>query len=109
MKWPSIATHDGRRAYAFLAILGGCITFTALIVWSLWELRGESGFIFWLALAAHGQVFIGMGAIGWAMGRRAVFSVTREGVTSDDSTGVILPAKPAAPVSAKPDDPEEDA
>lgn len=84
MRFPSVSTHDGRRAAAFLAVVGGCMVFTALIIWALWELRGSPGFIFWLALAAHAQVFVGMSAIGWAMGRRAVISVTKDGATVDD-------------------------
>ena len=87
--WPSIATHDGRRAYAFLAIVGGCMVFTVLIIWAIWELREQKGFMFWLALAAHGQVLVGMSAIGWAMGRRALIRVTREGATVDDSKSRI--------------------
>ena len=84
MKLPSISTHDGRRAWAFLSIVGGCMVFTVLIIASVWMLRGHPGFLFWLALAAHAQVFVGMSAIGWAMGRRAVISVTRDGATVDD-------------------------
>ena len=84
MSIPSITTHDGRRAWAFLAIVGGSMAFSVLIWVSLWLLRDHPGFIFWLAMAAHAQVFIGMSAIGWAMGRRAVISVTRDGATVDD-------------------------
>ena len=84
MNLPSISTHDGRRSLAFLAIVGGCMVFTVLIIWSLWELRGHAGFLFWLALAAHLQVFVGMSAIGWAMGRRAIISVSRDGATVND-------------------------
>lgn len=83
-RFPSIETHDGRRALAFLATIGGCMVFTAIIIWSLYELRGFAGFIFWLALAAHGQVFLGMAAIGWFAGRRMLASATRDGVTLDD-------------------------
>jgi hypothetical protein len=84
MRFPSISTHDGRRALAFLAIIGGCMVFTALIVWSVWMLREQAGFVFWLALAAHVQVFVGMTALGWQMGRRLVASATRDGVSIDD-------------------------
>ena len=84
IKIPPIDTHDGRRAWAFLSIVGGSIVFTCLIMASVWLLREHAGFLFWLALAAHAQVFIGMSAIGWAMGRRAVISVTRDGTSVDD-------------------------
>ena len=84
MTFPDISTHDGRRALAFLAIIGGCMVFTALIIWSVWMLRANAGFVFWLALAAHAQVFVGMTALGWQMGRRLVASATRDGVSIDD-------------------------
>ncbi len=81
---PDIATHDGRRALAFLAIIGGCMVFTALIIASVWLLSAHADYLFYLALAAHGQVFVGMTALGWAMGRRLVASATRDGVSIDD-------------------------
>ena len=84
MRLPDIATHDGRRAWAFLAIMGGSMVFTAIIIWSVWMLRGHVGFVFWLALAAHAQVLVGMTALGWQMGRRLLASATRDGVTIDD-------------------------
>jgi hypothetical protein len=84
MRLPDIATHDGRRAWAFLAIMGGSMVFTAIIIWSVWMLRGHAGFVFWLALAAHAQVLVGMTALGWQMGRRLMASVSRDGVTVDD-------------------------
>jgi hypothetical protein len=84
MRFPSIETHDGRRALSFLAIMGGCMVFTAIIIWSLWELRGNAGLVFWLAVLAHAQVFVGMTALGWQMGRRLLASASRDGVTIDD-------------------------
>lgn len=84
MMIPPITTHDGRRAWAFLATVGGCMVFTAVILFAVWLLRENAGFTFWLALAAHVQVFLGMGAIGWAMGRRMVSSVSRDGASFDD-------------------------
>lgn len=93
MKWPSISTHDGRRAYAFLAILGGCMVFTLFAGVGLYLLRDSPGFTFWLALAAHGQILVGMTAMGWAMGRRASISVTREGATLNDSESLEVEMK----------------
>ena len=82
---PDFATHDGRRAWSFLAIVGGCVVFTVLIFISLWLLHNHPGFVFWLAVLAHAQVLVGMTALGWAMGRRVVFSGSRDGVSLDDS------------------------
>jgi len=84
MKALDITTPDGRRAFAFLAIVGGCMVFTAIIIWSVWMIRDHAGFVFWLALAAHAQVLVGMTALGWAMGRRLLASVSRDGATIDD-------------------------
>ena len=81
---PSILTPDGRRAWAFLAIVGGCMVFTGIIIWSVWALRDTAGFVFWLALAAHAQIFVGMTALGWVMGRRLIASASRDGVTIND-------------------------
>ena len=81
---PGLGTHDGRRAWAFLAIVGGSMAFTLIVVWTLWALRNHPNYLFYLALAAHAQVFVGMGAIGWAMGRRSQQKVTKDGVEIDD-------------------------
>jgi hypothetical protein len=50
----------------------------------VWNLRGSAGFSFWLGLAAHAQVFLGMGALGWVLGRRMLASASKDGVTVDD-------------------------
>lgn len=84
MKLPPITTHDGRRGWAFIAISGGAMAFSVLIWVSLYLLRDHPGFIFWLAIAAHAQVLVGMTALGWAMGRRVSITVSKDGATVDD-------------------------
>lgn len=84
MKLPPIETHDGRRAWAFLAICGGAMAFSLLIWIALYILRDQAGFVFWLAMAAHVQVLVGMTALGWAMGRRVLINVSRDGASVDD-------------------------
>lgn len=84
MTLPDITTPDGRRAYAFAAIVGGAMVFSAFIWVALWLLRNHEGFVFWLAVAAHVQVFVGMTALGFAMGRRLQASISRDGVSIDD-------------------------
>lgn len=81
---PSLGTHDGRRAWAFLATCGAGMVFTCIIIISMFALWETPGFIFWLALAAHIQVFMVIGAIGWAMGRRMQAEANRDGVKFDD-------------------------
>ncbi len=85
MKLPNISTHDGRRAWAFLAIMGGAMVFSLFIWVALYLLRDQPGFIFYLAIAAHLQVLVGMTALGFAMGRRLSVSANRDGVTINDS------------------------
>jgi apolipoprotein N-acyltransferase len=85
MNFPDFVTPDGRRAWAFLAIVGGCMVFTAVIIGSLWLIKDHDEFVFYLALAAHVQVLVGMTALGWAMGRRLQASASRDGVTINDS------------------------
>ena len=84
MSLPDITTPDGRRAWAFAAIVGGCMIFTAIIIWSVWMIRAHAGFVFYLALAAHVQVLVGMTALGWALGRRLLARASRDGVEIDD-------------------------
>lgn len=85
MTFPDIGTHDGRRALSFLAIMGGAMVFSLFIWIALYLLRNHAGFVFWLAIAAHAQVFVGMTALGFAMGRRLQASISRDGVTINDS------------------------
>lgn len=84
MMLPDISTHDGRRALAFLAIMGGAMVFSLFIWVALYLLRGHPEFVFYLALAAHAQVLVGMTALGWAMGRRLQLQGGRDGVTLND-------------------------
>jgi hypothetical protein len=81
---PDIATHDGRRAWAFLAIVGGCMVFTVMAIVGVYLARNSPEYTFLLAVCAHIQVFLGTGAIGWAMGRRQLSKVSKDGAEFDD-------------------------
>lgn len=87
MRFPSIETHDGRRALSFLAIMGGAMVFSLFIWIALYLLRNHEVFIFYLAVAAHVQVLVGMTAMGWAMGRRVNVSAGKDGIKLDDNGG----------------------
>lgn len=87
MKLPPIDTHDGRRAFAFLAILGGCVVMTLFAAVGVYIVRGNAGLSFWLAMAAHGQILVGMTAMGWQMGRRVQFDASKDGIKIKDSNG----------------------
>jgi hypothetical protein len=84
MTFPDITTPNGRRAWAFAAIVGGCMVFTVFAAVGVYLVSSVPGLSFWLALAAHGQVFIGMGALGWAMGRRMMAKAGKDGLETDD-------------------------
>jgi hypothetical protein len=84
MTFPDISTHDGRRALSFLAVMGGAMVFTLFAAVGLYLLRDHPEFTFYLALAAHVQVLIGMTALGWQMGRRLNVNAGRDGVTLSD-------------------------
>jgi len=84
---PPLDSADGRRAWAFLAILGGCMVFTVFAAVGVWLVSTMPGLSFWLALAAHAQVLVGMTALGWAMGRRMQGEVGKDGMKINDSGG----------------------
>lgn len=82
-----ITTPDGRRAWAFVALWGGGITFTAFAAFGVWHLRTIPGFTFWLALAAHAQVLVVLTALGALLVKRMI-KLGRDGVEiSDTSSG----------------------
>ena len=87
MKLPPIMTPDGRRAWAFSAIVGGCMIFTLFAAAGVYLVRGDAKLAFFLALAAHGQVLVGMTALGWVLGRRMQTDVSKDGIKLDDTGG----------------------
>lgn len=82
---PPLDTHAGRRALAFLAILGGCVVMTLFAAVGVWLVSGNALYSLYLALAAHAQILVGMTALGWAMGRRVNVEATKDGVKLNDS------------------------
>jgi hypothetical protein len=87
MKFPTITTHDGRRAAAFFAILGGCVVMTLFAAAGVYLVSGDTKLSFWLAIAAHVQILVGMTAMGWAMGRRLQIDVSKDGAKLNDQGG----------------------
>lgn len=82
----NLLTPDGRRAGAFLAILGGCIVFTSLAAVCSYLLRLRADYTFYLALAAHAQILVGMTALGALLVKRSI-KVGREGIEIADAGG----------------------
>ena len=55
-------TPDGRRAAAFAALLGGCGVMTVFAAIGVWLVSGNATYSFYLALAAHAQIMLGLTA-----------------------------------------------
>lgn len=83
MKLPPILTQDGRRAWAFLALLGGSIVMTLFAATGVYLARQDAGLSFWLAIAAHVQILIGMTGFGALLYKRTI-KAGRDGVEISD-------------------------
>ena len=81
MKLPN--TPDSRRAWAFLALLGGSIVMTIFAAFGVYIVRKDSGLSFWLAIAAHVQILIGMTGFGALLYKRTI-KAGRDGVEISD-------------------------
>ena len=113
----SILSPDGRRAWAFAAICGGCGVFTLFAAVGVWLVSDNALYTLILALAAHLQVFVGMTALGWTLGRRLQLDVSRDGAKLNDQeaplgttatvTATVQTAPPVVAV-AKPSESEAD-
>lgn len=95
MTIPDIATPSGRRAWAFLAIVGGCMTMTVFAAAGVYIVRANAGLSFWLALAAHVQIVIGMTALAALFVKRHI-GITRDGVRIEDHAEVAEAAQEVA-------------
>lgn len=84
MRRPDIETPNGRRAWAFAALFGSALVFTAFIAWGLWHLKDDAEHTFWLAVLAHAQLFMVIVGFCWVLGRRMLLTATRDGATIDD-------------------------
>lgn len=85
----SIMSPDGRRAWAFAAICGGSVVFTVFAAVGVWLVSGNELYTLILALAAHLQVFVGMTALGWTLGRRLQLDVNRDGAKINDQEAPV--------------------
>jgi zinc transporter ZupT len=86
----NINTADGRRAAAFIAILGGCIVMTVFAAIGVYLVSGNAALSFWLAIAAHAQILIGMTGLIALFVKRS-FKVTRDGVEITDHNNDATP------------------
>lgn len=84
--WPPMATEDGRKFWAFFGILGGCFLFTLFAAVGVWLVSNNAKYSFYLALAAHLQLFVGMSTFGFILGRRMKGKAGKGGIEWDDSS-----------------------
>tara|TARA_R110000787_G_scaffold36714_7_gene93586 strand:+ start:18191 stop:18412 length:222 start_codon:yes stop_codon:yes gene_type:complete len=61
------------------------MVFTLFAAYGVYLVRFNPPYAFLLALAAHGQVLVGMTALGWVLGRRANIQVTKDSISIDDT------------------------
>ena len=80
----NLETPDGRRAAAFAAILGGCVVMTMFAAVGVYLVSGNAQLSFWLALAAHVQILVGMTGLIALFVKRSI-RLNRDGVEIVDS------------------------
>jgi hypothetical protein len=61
------------------------IIFTVYAIVGLWLIADKAVYVFWLAIAAHGQVFMILGGFTAQLVKRRI-SLGRDGVEIDDRT-----------------------
>jgi len=76
-------TPNGRKAAAFGALLGGCVIMTIFAAVGVWLVSGNAKYSFYLALAAHAQIMLGLTAFTALFVRRHI-SVGKDGVKIED-------------------------
>ena len=84
MNLPTIMSQDGRRAWAFAGVMGGCFIFTLFAAVGVWLVSGHPEYSFYLALAAHAQLLVGMTALGAQFVKRTI-KAGRDGIEISDN------------------------
>jgi hypothetical protein len=83
MNLPDISSPGGRKAWAFLAMVGGAMVFTLFAAVGVWLVRNSIGLSFWLAVLAHAQVFVVLTGLAALLVKRSV-KISRDSVEIDD-------------------------
>jgi len=78
-----LKTPDGRRAAAFAAIIGGCVTMTLFAAAGVYLVSGNAKYSFWLAIAAHVQILVGLTAFSALFVKRTI-KAGKDGVEISD-------------------------
>ena len=77
-------TPDGRRAAAFAALLGGCGVMTVFAAIGVWLVSGNATYSFYLALAAHAQIMLGLTAFTALFVKRSI-KAGKDGIEITDA------------------------
>lgn len=85
MNLPPLTSPDGRRAWAFAAIMGGCVVMTLFAAVGVYLVRGDTQLSFYLALAAHAQILVGMTAVAAQFVKRTI-KAGKDGIEISDNT-----------------------
>lgn len=83
---PPFTTSDGRRAWSFLAVLGGCFIMTVFAAIGVYLVSGNDTYSFWLAMAAHAQIALGLSVFGAQYVKRTI-KAGRDGIEISDHAG----------------------
>ncbi len=81
-----LLSPDGRRAAAFLAVLGGCLVMTLYAAAVLALVSGHARYAFWLGMAAHQHILLGLTAFAGLWIKRSI-KAGRDGVEIIDDGG----------------------
>lgn len=77
-------TPSGRRAAAFMALLGGSIVMTIFAGVGVYLARGNASHTFYLALAAHAQIMLGLTAFTALFVKRSI-KAGKDGIEITDA------------------------
>ncbi len=77
-------TPNGRRAAAFCALLGGSAVMTVFAAVGVWLVAGNATYSFYLALAAHVQVLLGLTAFTALFVKRSI-KAGKDGIEITDA------------------------
>ncbi len=83
MTLPTLLTPDGRRAWAFAAILGGSAVMTVYAAVVLYLVRNVAGLAFWLGMAAMAIIFTAITGLIALFVKRTV-KAGRDGIEISD-------------------------
>jgi hypothetical protein len=80
----NLFTPDGRRAAAFAALLGGCGIMTIFAAVGVWLVAGNASYSFYLAMAAHAQIMLGLTAFTALFVKRSI-KAGKDGIEITDA------------------------